>query len=124
MSPEGLCPKTPDTNHPEIERRALVRYLAEHFPEVQVVVRSSFQPFRAYVRDFSATGLGFVSERFLRPGAVVAIQLQRRKTGVSAILSAKVCHCTAFVAGIWLCGVRLSRSLTADELFSLTIGAP
>jgi hypothetical protein len=122
MSFEGLFRKAPI--HPEVERRALCRYFAEHFPAVQVVVRSSFQPFRAYVRDFSASGLGLVCERFLQPGVVVAIQLRRRQIGVSAILSAEVRHCTALVAGIWLCGLRLLRRLTPDELYSMTIHAP
>src|SRR6516165_10721054 len=53
-------PKLPDSNHPRVERRADPRYIAEHFPLIQVLVKSTFQPFHAHVRDFSVTGLGII----------------------------------------------------------------
>ena len=125
MSSAGLFHrKATNANHPGVERRAVPRFIAEHFPLIQVLVKSTFQPFQAYVRDFSATGLGIICDRVLQPGAVIAIQLRRRHTGTSGILSAEVSHCSSLIEGIWLCGCRLSRRLTPDELYAMTVGAP
>lgn len=117
-------PGQPTAPHPDVERRAIPRYIAEHFPPIQVLARPTFQPFLAYVRDFSALGLGIVCDRYVHPGTVVAIQLQRRHAGVSGILSASVAHCTPLPDGAWLCGCRLSRCLTSDELDGLTLAMP
>jgi hypothetical protein len=108
-------------NGPEVERRSVSRYISDLFPLIRLLVRPSFQPYRAYVRDISAMGLGIVCDRCLQPGAVLAIQLQRRHAGVSGILSASVVHSTALPDGTWFCGCHLSRSLTYDELYSLLI---
>jgi hypothetical protein len=110
------APSVGRPNYPKAERRAVPRFIAEHFSPIQVLVKSTFQPFDAHVRDFSARGLGIICDRFLQTGAVVAIQLRQRHTGLSGILAAEVCHCTSMPDGVWLCGCRLSRRLTPDEL--------
>src|SRR5690242_17337133 len=114
-------PSQPTPNHPQAERRSVPRYIAEHFPPIQVLTKPTFQPFHAYIRDFSALGLGIVCDRFVHPGTVVAIQLKRKHVGVSGILSASVAHCTSLPEGAWLCGCRLSRCLTPEELDGLTM---
>jgi hypothetical protein len=91
------------------------------FPLIRILVRPSFQPYRANVRDISIMGLGIICDRYLQPGAVLAIQLQRRHAGVSGILSASVAYSAPLPDGRWRCGCRLSRSLTDDELYSLLI---
>src|SRR5215471_3926302 len=78
MSPTTpLHPREPTANHAEGELRAVARSLAERLPAIQVLVRPSFQPLHAYLWDFSAMGLAIICERFLQPGAIVAIQLRR-----------------------------------------------
>jgi hypothetical protein len=114
---------TPEStaNGHEPERRCVPRYQSDLFPLIRILVRPSFQPYRANVRDISVLGLGIVCDRHLQPGAVIAIQLQRRHAGVSGILSASVAHSTPLSDGTWLCGCRLSRCLSDDELYSLLI---
>jgi hypothetical protein len=125
MSPLApLQPSEPTANHSDMERRKFARSIAEHFPAIKVLTRPSFQPFLALIRDFSAQGLAIVCDHLVHPGTVVAIQLQRKQVGVSGILSASVIHCTPLPHGAWLCGCRLSRCLTPDELHGLSMAIP
>jgi hypothetical protein len=125
MSPVSPRPSTvPMTDHARVERRSVPRYVAKDFPPIRVLVRPSFQPCRANVRDFSEMGLGIVCDGFLQPGAVIAIQLQRRHAGLSGILSATVAHCTPLPSGTWLCGCRLSRRLSPNEVQGLVMATP
>jgi hypothetical protein len=102
-----------------MERRSVPRYFLDRLPLIRVLVRPSFRRYSARVHNISTKGLGLVCDRFLEPGSVLAIQLQRRHAGVSGILSAKVVSSAAQCDGTWLCGCRLSRSLTDDEIFAL-----
>ena len=54
---------------------------------VRVLAKPSFQAHWAVVRDVSLRGIGLVLSQPLEPGTVLAIQLQRKHTGVSGILS-------------------------------------
>jgi hypothetical protein len=101
------------------ERRSVHRYASERLPLIRVLVRPSFQAYHANVRDVSVLGLGIICDRCLKPGAILAVQLQRKHAGVSGILSAQVVHSTLLPDGTWRCGCRLSRSLTDDDLFTL-----
>jgi PilZ domain len=111
--------ETTDRHDPE--RRSAPRYQADLLPPIRILVRPSFQPYRANVRDISLMGLGIICDRHLQPGAILAIQLQRRHAGVSGILSGTVVYCSPLQDGLWRCGCRLSRGLTDDELYSLLL---
>ena len=95
------------------------RYFLDRLPLIRLLIRPDFLRCSAKVQNVSATGLAIVSNRFLEPGSVLAVQLQRKSMGVSGILSAKVVYSVAQCDGTWLCGCRLSRSLTDDELIAL-----
>jgi hypothetical protein len=109
----------PTAPKPEVERRSVHRYVSDRFPLIRVLIRPSFRPYLANVQDVSVAGLGIICDRCLKPGAVLAVQLQRKHAGVSGILSAQVVHSTPLPDGTWRCGCRLSRSLTDDDLFTL-----
>ncbi len=86
---------------------------------VRVLAKPSFQSHWAVVRDVSIRGMGLVMSGPLEPGTVLAVQLQRKHTGVSGILSAKVIYCFQQPDRTWRVGCWLGRNLTEDELSML-----
>src|SRR5262245_46466326 len=59
---------------------------------VQLAVRPSFRSFPALVHDVSADGIGFLLDRPLDPGTVLALQLRSERPGTSVIRMARVVH--------------------------------
>jgi hypothetical protein len=95
------------------------RYSMAKFPPVRFIVRPTFRPRTAFVRDFSERGMSLLVEQALEPGMILAIQLQSRHLGVSGILSAQVRHVIRRNGDAWLVGCELSRQLTRDEVETL-----
>src|SRR5258708_34991127 len=59
---------------------------------VYLAVRPSFHSFPALVHDVSANGIGFLLNRSLEPGTVLALQLRGGRPGTSLIRMAHVIH--------------------------------
>ena len=95
-------------------------------PLVRVLARPSFTALWAAVREISVRGIRLVVDNPFEPGTVLAIQLQRKLSGLSGILTAQVRQLIpgepAGEAGRWLLDCSLSRSLTDDELYTLLDG--
>jgi hypothetical protein len=99
-----------------VEQRFGNRYTCKDAPMVRVLPKPSFQPLWAVVHDVSERGLGLVLCHPLEVGTVVAIQLQRKRIGMSGILSGRVIHCTQQEDKNWRIGCFLSRNLSEDEI--------
>jgi hypothetical protein len=93
---------------------------------VRLLARPSFQSYWAVVRGVSARSIGLAIAQRFEPGAVLAIQMQRKRAGVSDILSAKVRQVfpapTVAPSGGWLLDCSLSRCLTEEELEAILQG--
>src|SRR6516164_3559866 len=86
------------------DHRIADRYSCSDAPMVRILPKPTFQPAWAVVRDVSARGMGLVLCRPLEAGTVIAIQLQRKRIGMSGILSGTVIHCTQQPNQCWLVG--------------------
>jgi hypothetical protein len=95
-------------------------------PLVRVLARPSFQALWASAREISMRGIRLVVDRPFEPGTVLAIQLQRKLSGLSGILTAQVQQLLPGESvgehGRWFLDCSLSRSLTDDELYTLLDG--
>ena len=74
------------------EGRTQERYHCRPRTLVRLAVRPSFQSFPALVHDISAEGIGFLLDRPLDPGTVLALQLDGERPGISTIRMAHVIH--------------------------------
>jgi len=74
------------------EGRSHKRYHCRPRTVVRLAVRPSFQSFPALVRDVSAGGIGFLLDRPLEPGTVLALQLRGGRPGTSVVRMARVVH--------------------------------
>ena len=105
-----------------IERRQSERFRCNWYPTVSFLARAkSLMPGRGVIRDVSRMGFGLISEQFLEPGTLLAIQLRTEQHGFSDVLSAKIVHVVPQNDGSYLLGCTLSRSLSDDELSALLI---
>src|SRR2546423_6021822 len=75
-----------------IEGRTQKRYRCREKKIVRFAVRPTFQNFQALVRDVSALGIGFLFDRALEPGTVLALQLKGDQPGLSLVRTARVVH--------------------------------
>ncbi len=95
-------------------------------PLVRMLARPSFQALWASAREISVRGIRLVVDRPFEPGTVLAIQLQRKLSGLSGILTAQVQQLLPGESigekGRWLLDCSLSRSLTDDEVYTLLDG--
>jgi hypothetical protein len=132
-----------------VEGRTQTRYRCQKKKIVRFAIRPTFQNFEGVVRDVSTSGIGFLFDRPLEPGTVLAVQLKGGQPGVSMVRMARVVHIRrhfpvkdapwvkkkpllqsifSFLGGedpapkpqfIYLIGCRMSVPLTAEELESL-----
>jgi len=104
-----------------MERREEGRQRCEPPCLIHVMGRPELKRIPAYVWDFSARGIGFVTERPFEANTLLAVQLQHRQVGLSGMLSATVCHRHQLPSGKWFHGCKLSRSLTDEEQSGLLV---
>jgi hypothetical protein len=101
---------------PKKEHRSLPRSCSRHRPALRLLTRPGLRRYSALVRDVSQRGIGLLLQQSLEPGTMVVIELPRRHTGFSGILSGQVRHATLQADGCWLVGCSLTRSLSEEEL--------
>ncbi len=134
---------------PGVEGRTQKRHSCRYKQIVRFAVRPTFQNFQALVHDVSVSGLGFLLDKPLEPGTVLAVQLQGGRHGTSMVRTAKVVHIRrhlpvedapwvkkkpflkallSFLGGeekpseekfIYLIGCRMSVPLSPEEIESL-----
>jgi hypothetical protein len=104
------------------DRRERPRIPCDPPRPICLVARPQLERTQAYVCNFSARGIGIVTDRSFEVDTLVEVQLRRRPVGVSGVLTAKVIHRTEVSSGKWLLGCSLSRRLTAGELHGLRYG--
>ncbi len=131
-----------------IEGRTQRRFRCRDKKLVRFAVRPTYQNFQAIIHDVSASGIGFLFDRALEPGTVLALQLKGSREGMSLVRTARVIHLRRHVPianapwvkkkpllkaifsflgtekeneekFIYLIGCRMSVPLTAEELESL-----
>jgi hypothetical protein len=69
--------------------------------------------------DVGLDGVGFLAERPLRPGTVLALQVLEGPPGASRTRVARVAHCAPAGAGRWLVGCAVSPPFSPAELAAL-----
>jgi hypothetical protein len=74
------------------DSRSQERYQCRPRTLVRLAVRPSFQSFPALAHDISAEGIGFLFNRPLEAGTVLALQLDGERPGISLIRMAQVIH--------------------------------
>ncbi len=103
-----------------LDRRESQRFRCNWYPTVGFLARThTLITGRGVIRDVSRLGIGMISELFLDPGTVIAVQLRSADHGFSDMLSATVVHCSRQSGGSFLLGCRLSRSLSNQEMKAL-----
>jgi hypothetical protein len=102
-----------------LERRFAIRFECWDAPMVRVLPKPTFQAMWAVVLDVSQRGLGLLLCHPLEVGTVVAIQLQRKRIGMSGILSGRIIHCTRQDNKTWRIGCHLSRNLSEEEISTM-----
>jgi PilZ domain len=102
-----------------VDRRSGKRHFLSNFRPIRLLPRPSFQSFHAFFRDFSIQGIGLIFTRSLEPGTLLALQLRKKKAGMSDILTAEVRHATPLDDGFWALGCQLPRPLTQEECLAL-----
>jgi hypothetical protein len=102
-----------------IRHRILSRFPCHGRPIVRLLERPSFKCWMAMVHNFSARGLGLVFHRALTPGTMLALELRRRRHGLSRVLAVRVVHCTPQPDGNFMIGCEMNAPLSADELDAL-----
>lgn len=105
-----------------VERRQSERFRCNWYPTVGFLARADTLILgRGVIRDVSRIGLGLISQQFLEPDTIIAIQLRSKQNGFSDVLSAKVVRAEARDDGAYLLGCRLSRSLSNGEIEALLL---
>jgi PilZ domain len=102
-----------------LERRFASRFECWDAPMVRVLPKPTFQAMWAVVLDVSERGLGLLLCHPLDIGTIVAIQLQRKRIGMSGILSGRVVHCAQQDNKTWRVGCLLSRNLSEEEISTM-----
>jgi hypothetical protein len=88
-------------------------------PVVRFLVRPSFRSHWAIVRDVSRRGIGLLVGCPLEQESILAIQLTKKLTNLSCILTARVRQVTQLSETCWLLGCSLSRGLSDYERATL-----
>jgi hypothetical protein len=69
--------------------------------------------------DIGPEGIGFLAERPLRPGSVLALQVLCGVPGASLTRVARVVHCAPGEEGRWRVGCQVSPPFSPEEVASL-----
>lgn len=114
MSDAATHASGPSEERPLLERRASVR----HFPQqdLEGSVSQAGRPYKAVVRDLSATGIGLVVNQGFDKDTLLTIELQSADQSFSFSLLARVVHASSTDGISWLIGCSFVRELTEDEV--------
>jgi hypothetical protein len=107
--PDG-SPVAPD------ERREAERFLPEPSSICRVVSDTQDEVARATVRDLSATGIGLLVRKPIKPGSVLILNLEVRECRLPRPLPVRVMHAAPADEGNWLVGCQFVRRLSEPEL--------
>jgi hypothetical protein len=98
------------------ERRVAVRY-----PGNPDAACRAYSPaagvYTAWIRDISATGVALLLPCEFEPGALLTLELDNARAGVSRVVRARVVHALEVPPdGRWLHGCAFEKPLTAEEM--------
>ena len=103
----------------EPERRALPRRRCAD-PALLPTLASIGQELKsASIRDISAAGIGFVLDRRIDPGTLVALELHNRKQNFWHLKLLRVVHVTPQGEQCWIIGSAFLKQFSDDELQAL-----
>jgi hypothetical protein len=105
------------------ERRGAERLPLEPTSVCRVMCEGQEGEPQATVRDLSATGIGLLIDRPLKPGSVLILSLQTGDHRLARPLPVRVMHSSPATEGNWLVGCQFVRRLSDPELHVL-LGAP
>src|ERR1700756_2806248 len=85
----------------ETDRRRTPRERIDPPRLICLLARPELERVEAYVHDFSALGMGFVTSGPFDIDALLAVELQWRQVGLSGMLTARVRHRRQLPSGKW-----------------------
>jgi hypothetical protein len=103
-------------NSPIVERRAWVRFLAEH--EVTCNTEEANTGWLGRLRDISAGGIALTLRRRFEPGTILGLEVET-KSGWPRRLSGRVIHATQDRNDRWIIGCAFASPLSREELEDL-----
>jgi hypothetical protein len=95
----------------EIDTREVPRFGCFGRPLLKVMVRPSFLPVMAGVRDISTKGMGLACDRLIAPGACLAVLWDYGAPERWRTLRARVSRASAAVRGGWVIGCTFLERL-------------
>jgi hypothetical protein len=98
------------------ERRGAERYPPEPTSICRLMCEGQEGTPQATVRDLSATGIGLLVDRQLKPGSVLILNLQTGSQRLARPLPVRVMHSSPAPEGNWLVGCQFVRRLSEPEL--------
>src|SRR5258706_15733265 len=91
--PQSEIPVTADApRRAGVEDRTQKRYRCRDRKILRFAIRPSFENFQGLVRDVSASGIGFLYDRPLELGSLIALQIKDGQPGTSMVRMARVVH--------------------------------
>jgi hypothetical protein len=106
--------------HPAVvERRLSPRRACRPAPALCYVPWPGESGRLGHAVDIGPDGIGFLAERPLRPGSVLALQVLEGPPSASLTRVARVVHCAPAGAGRWHIGCAVSPPFTPEEIASL-----
>jgi hypothetical protein len=100
-------------------RRRIDRHRLGRNPQVQYLIKPSFQSHQAAIYDVSLGGIGLVQSRIHEPETVLAILMRSLTANKSWIEVARVRHVTQIADGSCLLGCLFVRDLGQGEVACL-----
>lgn len=109
MSGPDTRPGTGDAASPRVERRTDGRHRCRKTgPRLTIAQRHESQTVQA--RDVSATGIGLLVSRWLKPGTLALLSLQEHPGSQPLVLLAEVVHATVQPDWRWLIGCKYDNT--------------
>jgi hypothetical protein len=105
----------PGENLSGVERRAAPRFPSELRTECRPLMAPG-AAWKAQVENISRTGLALVLSRRFEKGAVLTMDLENSRCGISRNVVARVVHARPHDEGGWLLGCVFINALDDDEL--------
>jgi hypothetical protein len=103
------------------ERRNAVRYFCPCPHPIRLLVRPGLASAKGIITDISASGIGLILDRPVKPGAMLALHLGRDERP-SLIQSGRVVHARPLPDGAWAVGCEFALPLVDKDLEGLVKG--